>query len=230
MSIAFETAPARAATFGAGGSEPYARALRTGDSHTLFLQEADSGLRSSMDFARWNAEADFVDFTLLSDVTGPVLDIGCGPGRMVRAAMDLGMEALGIDVSPVAVQLARELGLNVIERSIFEPLPDEGNWQTALLVDGNIGIGGDVAALITRCRRLLAPAGELVIETHPDADRDYHYTGTLVDEHGGESESFPWAEIGFGPLVELAASRGLRLRQRWELDGRTFCRFDRTGR
>ena len=227
MSIA---ADARPATFGAGGAEPYAHALRTGTSRTLYLQETVDGVsarRSPMDFARWNALADDVDFTLLADVTGPVIDIGCGPGRMVRAAMDLGLAVLGIDVSPVAVQLGRAIGLNIIEGSVFDRVPNEGRWQTALLVDGNIGIGGDPAALLARCRRLLASGGELVVEVHDDPERDYTYTGTLVDETGAESASFPWAEIGLTRLVELAADNGLRLRQRWELDGRTFARLVR---
>ena len=218
------------ATFGAGGGEPYARALRDGDSSTLYLHKVGSdgsATHAAMDFARWSAAADSVDFTLLSAVTGPLLDIGCGPGRMVRAAMDLGMVALGIDVSPAAVRYARDSGLNVIEGSIFDRLPREGQWQTALLVDGNIGIGGDPGALLERCRRLLAPAGELVVEVHEDPDRDHTYEGTLVDAHGRESETFPWAEIGLRRLAVLAPEHGLMLTERWQLDGRTFCRLAR---
>jgi len=217
-------------TFGAGGGEPYARALRDGDSSMLYLQEVGengSATRAAMDFARWSAAADHVDFTLLSAVTGPLLDIGCGPGRMVRAAMDLGMLALGVDVSAAAVSYATENGLNVIQGSVFDTLPLEGQWQTVLLVDGNIGIGGDPGALLERCRRLLAPSGEAVVEVHEDPDRDHTYTGTLVDAHGRESETFPWAEIGVTRLVELAADHGLQLTQRWNLDGRTFCRLAR---
>jgi len=218
------------ATFGAGGAEPYARALRDGDSSTLYLQKvgADgSATLAAMDFARWSAAADSVDFTLLSAVTGPLLDIGCGPGRMVRAAMDLGMVALGIDISPAAVKYASENGLNVIEGSIFDALPREGHWQTALLVDGNIGIGGDPGALLERCRRLLAPAGEVVVEVHEDPDRDQTYTGTLVDAHGRASATFPWAEIGIARLSTLASQHGVTLTESWQLDGRTFCRLSR---
>ena len=35
-------------------------------------------------------------------------------------------------------------------RSVFETLPGEGRWDTVLLMDGNIGIGGDPAALLGR--------------------------------------------------------------------------------
>ena len=222
------TAPAPN-TFGSGGAEPYAEALRQNDSVTLQLSENRLGAASNlvMDVARWNADADDADLTLLRSVTGPVLDIGCGPGRMVRAAMDLGLAVLGVDVSATAIQIATEAGLPVLELSVFDTLPDEGQWQTALLVDGNIGIGGDPGALLERCRRLLAPAGELVVEVHEDPDRDHTYEGTLVDTHGRESETFPWAEIGLRRLAVLAPEHGLMLTERWQLDGRTFCRLAR---
>lgn len=220
------------ATFGSGGAEPYARALRRG-SDVLFLHETHLGELSgsaSMDVAKWNADADATDFSLLRSVTGPVLDIGCGPGRMVRAAMDLGIEALGIDVSQAAVDIAGSAGLRVIRRSIFERIPSEGSWQTALLVDGNIGIGGDVDAMIARCGEILAADGDIVVELNPDAAWERHYTGKLVDTHGHQSASFPWAEIGLDRLVSRAEPLGFAPRQSWVLDDRSFCRLAKTRR
>jgi len=222
MSIA-ELAP----TFGAGGAEPYAHALRRGDSVTLLLDDERHGssVRSVMDVARWNAGADDADLTLLRSVTGPVLDIGCGPGRMVRAALDLGLEVLGVDVSPTAIDIATEAGLPVLERSVFDRLPGEGRWQTALLVDGNVGIGGDVRAMLARCVQLLTPSGEIVVELHTDPSRDSAYTGRLVDARGGQSGFFPWAEIGLLPMTGVAGSLGLAVVQSWTIGDRAFCRL-----
>ena len=223
MSVAVQT---RTASFGAGGTEPYARALRQAGSNVLYLHESTDGtLGSTMDLARWNADADEADLSLLRSVTGPVLDIGCGPGRMVRAAAGLGIDALGIDVSPTVVELATDAGLNVILRSIFDRLPSEGAWQTALLVDGNIGIGGDVDAMLARCRDILAADGEIVVEVSTQLDCDRTFTGRVVDTHGHESASFPWAEIGRTGLVARAGMLGLEERQFWMLDGRSFCRL-----
>ena len=211
-------------TFGAGGSEPYANAIRTASTDVLYLQEVGREA-APMDVARWNSAADQVDLRLLASVLGPVLDIGCGPGRMVQAAIELGLDALGIDVSPVAVEIARANGLPVYHGSIFDRVPNEGGWQTVLLVDGNVGIGGDVDALLDRCGELLAPTGELVIELHPDDERDRTYIGRLVDPNGGESESFPWAEIGLDSMLRRAACFGFELRQAWLADDRSFCRL-----
>jgi len=215
------------ATFGSGGDEPYANALRGNAPVTLVGQESHGALltRTTMDVSRWNAEADHADLSLLRAATGPLLDIGCGPGRMVRAARDIGLEVLGIDVSATAIEIAREAGLEVVQGSIFDTVPREGEWQTALLVDGNVGIGGNVSALLERCTQLLTPTGDLVVELHADTSRDIRFTATLLDTRGGESESFPWAEIGLDAIVELGALHGLELRQSWLSGERAFCRL-----
>ncbi|WP_307812208.1 class I SAM-dependent methyltransferase [Lacisediminihabitans changchengi] len=217
------------ATFGSGGAEPYARALRR-DDDVLYLRDARAGSsvpHSTMNAARWSDDADATDIALLRGVTGPVLDIGCGPGRMVRAANDLGLVALGIDVSPTAVAIARAAGLQVREVSVFEMVPLEGSWATGLLVDGNIGIGGDPSALMARCRELISPDGSVVVEVNSEPLRDDVFIGTLADIHGEQSDEFPWAEIGSTALARRSSRVGLRLAAAWAADGRSFTRFVR---
>ncbi|MDJ0335927.1 class I SAM-dependent methyltransferase [Salinibacterium sp. G-O1] len=213
------------ATFGAGGAEPYASALRGGDLLYLSDTRTSATTRVTMDVSRWNADADHVDLTLLSRVTGPVLDIGCGPGRMVRAAMNLGMHAVGIDVSAAALEIAGSLGGSFFQGSVFDRVPGEGMWQTTLLVDGNVGIGGDIPSLLARCRDLLSATGEIVIELNADASHEEHYFAEVVDSHGNRSDSFPWAEIGLDRLCLMLDHLGLELVQSWEIDGRAFCRL-----
>ena len=215
------------ATFGSGGAEPYARALRR-DDQVLYLRDIESDSLTpsrAMDVSRWNDAADAADLGLLDGINGAVLDIGCGPGRMVRAAMHRGLTALGIDVSETAVEIARESGLMVLNRSVFERLPREGLWGAALLVDGNIGIGGDPSSLLERCAELIAPTGVIVVEVHDDPLRDHMYDGTIVDIRGHQSDAFPWAEIGETALARRAERIGLRLDQSWDTDGRSFCRL-----
>jgi SAM-dependent methyltransferase len=178
-----------------------------------------------MDTARWSADADTVDYQLLASVRGPVLDVGCGPARMVRAARALGMDALGIDVSLAAIEIARASGARVLHRSVFEALPSEGEWQTVLLVDENIGIGGDALALLTRCRQLISSDGEIVVELHRDDDRDRTFTGRLIDGNGSVSETFPWAELGLNGLRRKSSQAGLGVCQAWSTGGRSFCRL-----
>jgi SAM-dependent methyltransferase len=218
------------ATFGRGADEPYARFIRQEACGRLALREVGpvssaDGPTLDLDFDKWADDADEVDHSLLRHARGPLLDIGCGPGRMVRAAGRLGLVALGLDVSPDVVEMARRGGAAVALGSVFDRVPAEGLWGTALLVDGNVGIGGDVEALLGRCRDILAPAGALVVEVHPDDDRDHAYSATLVDTEGAQSDVFPWAEVGVTRLTELARACGYTVERVFTASGRRFCRL-----
>ena len=112
-------------TFGAGGGEPYARALRT-DGRLRLTDPERPDVEVTMDVGRWSAAADRVDRSLLDGADGPVIDIGCGPGRMLVAAQALGIPALGVDVSDEAVAIARRSGGTAVQGSAFDPIPDGG--------------------------------------------------------------------------------------------------------
>jgi SAM-dependent methyltransferase len=43
----------------------------------------------------------------LGDVTGPVLDLGCGPGHLSRYLNDLGVDVTGVDLVPEFINHAR---------------------------------------------------------------------------------------------------------------------------
>lgn len=219
---------AETATFGSGGAEPYAHALR-GAGELLFLRDSRSRTEApvTMDVSRWNADADAADLSLLASVRGPVLDIGSGPGRMVRAARDLGLAALGIDVSRAAIAHARELGGTFARVSVFEAVPRAGWWQTALLVDGNVGIGGDVPELLARCAELLRSTGEIVVEVDGRPDHETRYLAEVVDGSGRRSDTFPWAEIGRDRLARHLPGLGLELVEHWQVGERSFCRLAR---
>ena len=233
---ALPTVDPHAATFGAGGSEPYARALRRDGRLQLVRDDASAGGAApvdhdddAFDVARWSADADAADLSTLEGASS-VLDVGCGPARMVRAAVDRGQRVLGVDVSPVAVELARAAGLPVAAGSVFEPVPHEGDWDVVLLLDGNIGIGGDPAALLGRCAEVMAADGSVVVETAVDASVDVVYLARVLDDLGSTSDAFPWAEVGASALPAHAARAGLGVAQAWSVDGRRFCRLARTTR
>ena len=85
----------------------------------------DGGACRELDIERWLAEADDVDLRLLDRVQGPVIDIGCGPGRHVEALTTRQVDALGIDLSPDFVALAQARDRRVLLRSVFGPLPQK---------------------------------------------------------------------------------------------------------
>lgn len=209
-------------------TDPYANALRNGRG-PLFLRRSDGWLLP-LEVERWCSEAGAADLSALHRCEGPVLDIGCGPGRLVAELVALGHRALGIDVSEAAVARTRRIGGSALLRSVFDPLPEEGRWGTLLLVDGNIGIGGDPAALLGRAADLLGAGGLLIAETSP-LDIDERVQVRLVDGlrapvQGAaavpEAQPFPWARIGTPALLRYAEACGWRPAGQWSAEGRAF--------
>src|SRR5712671_754600 len=94
-----------------------------------------------LDLERWGEAATDGEREILRDVEGPVLDVGCGPGRLVEALRLQHVNVLGIDAAPTAIARARARGRRIVQRSVFDRLPREGTWASVLLFDGNIGIG-----------------------------------------------------------------------------------------
>ncbi|MET7982173.1 MULTISPECIES: methyltransferase domain-containing protein [unclassified Streptomyces] len=189
-------------------ADPYADALGAGRG-PLYLRRTDGWLLP-LEVERWCAGADAVDLRVLAYCEGTVLDVGCGPGRLVAELAARGRPALGIDVSEAAVTRTVRLGGQALRRSVFEPLPGEGRWGTALLVDGNIGIGGDPAALLRRTAELLSPGGLLIAETVAGADVDERVDVRIVRAaHGDEADEADEAGgAGFaGGMKEASGGR-----------------------
>ncbi|NUR58154.1 MAG: SAM-dependent methyltransferase [Catenulispora sp.] len=208
-------APDRAWT----ASSAYAKAL-SDPGHALVLRSS-TGRTLLLDAARFTAPPDPVDLAVLDRCQGPTLDLGCGPGRLVAELARRGVPALGVDVAPAAVLLGRAAGATVLRRSVFGRIPGAGRWPHALLMDGNIGIGGDPAALLGRVRGLIRPGGgELVVETEAE---DVYENHVVSFETGGEP--FGWTRIGTEALVVVAAGVGLRATGDWSAGGRRFAAF-----
>jgi SAM-dependent methyltransferase len=100
---------------------------------------------------------------------GPICDLGCGPGHVARYLHGQGAEALGVDLSPVMVEVARRLNPAIS----FQP----GN-MLALEVEDNAwgGIAAfysiihipreEVFRVLAELRRVLKPGGWLLVAFH----------------------------------------------------------------
>ncbi|MFJ2370388.1 class I SAM-dependent methyltransferase [Microbacterium sp. NPDC087665] len=214
------------AHFGAGGDAPYDVALRNGGGTLRLIEQAADGGRR-IEIARFLAAADAADESVVERIRGPVLDVGCGPGRLLHAAIRAGLLGLGVDVSRTAVEHARERGLPALQLSVFEPLPQEGAWETLLLLDGNIGIGGEPIALLARCAQIISPWGSICAEVDPDPDADRGYEATVVDDDGRSSSPFPWYDIGAAAVRKRVQGTALEIVEEWTASGRAFVRLGR---
>ena len=201
----------------------YGEALGTG--RRLRLHHED-GHVAEFDVVRWTRRADATDRRLLQRCTGATLDLGCGPGRLVVALAERAIPALGVDICLRAVQLARQRGAAAIARDLFAPLPGEGRWPTAILADGNIGIGGNPARLLRRVHEVVCPGGLALVEASA-LDIERCGRARLVAVDGRRSTAFAWAEIGLPALLRVGRSTGWDVEGSWEDAGRRFAAFRR---
>jgi hypothetical protein len=91
---------------------------------------------------------------------------------------------------------------------VFGDVPWAGRWRTALLMDGNVGIGGAPEALLRRTRELLAPGGAALVELDPPGAPTL-CTRLRIEAPGVVSEWFRWARVGVDGIEPLAARAGL---------------------
>lgn len=184
------------------------------------LLRLSDGRLIPLDVARWSAPPDAADETLLTRAGGAVLDVGCGPGRLTAALHARGVDVLGLELVPELPVLARAAGAPLVLGDVFAQVPRTGEWDSVLLADGNVGIGGDATALLRRTAELVRPTGQVLVELSPLADPS---TGPVrLEGLGSTSAWFRWALLGRATLPAAAAAAGLDVRETWSAHGRVF--------
>ncbi len=181
----------------------FSHALRGEPCHVVGLGDEPQHLP----MGDWTREADALDQDLIGQCVGSTLDIGCGPGRLSAALAENGHVVLGIDVVHEAVGQTRQRGVAALRRDVFDRLPGEGRWRSALLADGNVGIGGDPEALLKRVRQLLDPTGRVVVEVAaPGIPFTTHWAA--LECAGTRSRPFRWSVVGVDDIGAIAAAVG----------------------
>ncbi|MFC4020324.1 class I SAM-dependent methyltransferase [Micromonospora sp. GCM10011542] len=180
----------------AAGPDGFAAALVDRAAGGRWLVHGD-GVRSRLPVGRWHGRAEPAVGAVVARCAGPTLDLGCGPGRLTVALTRAGLTAVGVDVSAHAVRMTRARGAVALHRDLFDALPGEGRWAHAVLIDGNIGIGGDPVALLRRCRTLLAPGGTVLVELEPPG-------AGLWQGHARVAAAYPAGRLRLGPPFRWA--------------------------
>jgi SAM-dependent methyltransferase len=76
-------------------------------------------------------------------VRGRILDVGCGAGRVSLYLQNRGLDVVGIDVSPLAIELARQRGAVDVRIGTLETALESGErFDTVLLLGNNLGLLG----------------------------------------------------------------------------------------
>ena len=99
---------------------------------------------------------------------GMCIDAGCGPGLLLRKALELGMGGLGIDASPTMLRLARHNCQKFIERVRFEEVslpwrdPELTESADLIICSSVLEYVPDVQAAARDFYRMLKPGGVLL--------------------------------------------------------------------
>jgi SAM-dependent methyltransferase len=182
----------------------YERAL---DGERCWIRH-DDGWVHRLPVRSWLGADRRFDRAVVGLCSGPTIDLGCGPGRLVAHLVQSGVPALGVDQSATAVELARRSGAPALHRDLFEPLPGTGRWHTVLLADGNVGLGGDPRRILRRAAALLRRGGRCVAE-FDSATPGIHVRWVRLESARTIGPWFRWAWVGIDCVASLADEVGL---------------------
>ncbi|WP_123535739.1 class I SAM-dependent methyltransferase [Halosimplex salinum] len=115
-------------------------------------------------------------------VEGRVLDVGCGPGSHALYLQERGHDVTGIDVSPGAIEVARDRGVEDVREvdvaDVAEAF-DPGTFDTILMMGNNFGLVGTAETAPERLRALaeVATADATLVgqSRDPTATDDEHH-------------------------------------------------------
>ncbi len=127
-------------------------------------------------FRHWRAH----EKAAMRYVRGRVLDVGCGAGRVCLYLQGRGLDVMGFDVSPLAVQTCRLRGVNEVEvRSINQVSRELGVFDTIAMLGSNFGLFSNrerARRLLRRLAAMTPPDGRIIATT-----RDPHKTDDDAD-------------------------------------------------
>jgi SAM-dependent methyltransferase len=99
---------------------------------------------------------------------GELLDVGCGNGSYLDVMRALGWKVRGLEPDPIAAQIARDRGFEVIEQSIEEASIPDSSFDVVTM-NHVIEHVSDPVRVLSLTRRMLKDAGQLTIVT-PNVD------------------------------------------------------------
>jgi SAM-dependent methyltransferase len=117
-------------------------------------------------FARWD---DPDERRAMRFVRGRVLDVGCGGGRVCLHLQERGLEVVGIDSSPGAVECCRRRGVRDARVLDVDELDaSHSPFDTIVLLGQGFGVLGSRSRgrrLLAKLATLTTPRGRIVAET-----------------------------------------------------------------
>jgi SAM-dependent methyltransferase len=154
------------------------------------------------------ADGEPESFDLLAKLAadGPVLDVGCGPGRTTGLLAARGLQVIGIDLSPGMIEVARrdhpELDFRVGTMTGLD-LPDDEfggvlSWWSIIHLPRDV-----VPQAFAEFHRVLAPDGVLMLGFHVGEESTHKTSG-----YGGHPMNIYVHRWTSTALTEIAVAAG----------------------
>lgn len=149
------------------------------------------------------ADIRFLLALLQLPANAPVLDLCCGSGRHLRVLIELGLQAVGVDLSADLLALAQADGLPVTQADMRRLPQANGQFAAVFNLFTSFGYFDDAEnlAALSEMSRVLAPGGHLVIDV-------LNPTATLTQLQPHTEKAIHWH------CREKKAPRGARLVER----------------
>ena len=171
---------------------------------------------------------------VVEHAVGRVLDVGCGAGRHALYLQERDREVVGIDVSPLAIEVCRRRGLrDARPMSVDEVDASLGRFDTVLMLGHNLALLGSAHGaerILKRLHEAVVPGGRIIgeiLDPYETDDPDhlaYHAENRSKGRMGGQIRmrvrykgyKSPWFDYLFlsrAELEELLEGTGWRLRE-----------------
>jgi SAM-dependent methyltransferase len=161
--------------------------------------------RDHLDGSPWD-RAMLTTFAELVGKTGPVGDLGCGPGRLTGYLASLGLDVFGVDLAPGMVGVARRAypGLRFEVGSMAALDLEDGGLAGALAWYSLIHTPPEeLPAVVAELARVLAPGGRLLAAFQVGDER------RRITHGYGHDVAFDAYRLPPDFVAELCATAGL---------------------
>jgi len=144
-----------------GGKNPWATVIERGDG----LVDVEDPRSYFAEYADWPAH----QRQAMAFARGRVLDVGCGAGRHSLYLQSQGLDVLGVDHSPLAVEVCRLRGLRSARvMSITQLNSRLGVFDTIVMLGNNLGLFANPRRgrwLLRRFAAMTSPDARIIAET-----------------------------------------------------------------
>ena len=146
------------------------RAYLNGEPSNHYVERDDGNIRESETahyYFRPFDEWDPYEQQAIQEAKGRVLDIGLGAGRHALYLQEKGLEIVGIDTSPLAIQVSMQRGVKDARiMSLFDLTFPDNSFDTVLMLGQNLALGDveEVRSYLSKLYEITRPDGIIIGE------------------------------------------------------------------